>query len=147
MCVGREWRAQDKTAQRPSHPIAGLDDVTHIGRVPDSLDGLLVELADVGVEGVTDVELLLNAGGVAAVQAALVDIVDPGNVRLKVAGLYALLQGHDELARDDLPLDKALSGRGSSEGTREQGSEEESEVAKVGHCEQLLTVRLVRGLC
>lgn len=119
------------------HPIAGLDDVTYLRGVPDGLDGLLVELADVGVEGVTNVELLLNTGGVAAVQAALVNIVDPGNVRLEVAGLDVFLQGHNELARDHLALDKALSGRGSSEGTREQSSEEESEVAEVGHCGQL----------
>jgi hypothetical protein len=131
----------------PSQPIAGLDDVTYLRGVLDGLDGLLVELADVGVEGVADVELLLNTGGVTAAQAALVNIVDPGNVRLEVAGLDVLLQGHDELAGDHLALDEALSGCGSSESTREQSSEEESEVAKVGHCGQLWTVRLVRGLC
>lgn len=120
----------------------------YIRAVLDLSNGVLVELADVGVEGV-DVELLLDSRSVAAVQATLVDIVDPGDVRLEVGGLNALLEGDDVLVGDDLALGKSSGGGGES--TREQSSEEESKTAEVGHCKklakklELFLRRLLRG--
>ena len=115
---------------------------TYIRAAPDLLNSLIVELADVGIEGV-DVELLLDTAGVAAVETALVDVADPGNMGVKV--LDRLLEGDDVLVGDDLALLGWLRG-GSGQGDGEQSSQEEGEAAKVGHCETRLSdSNAVRG--
>lgn len=88
-------------------------------------------------------ELLLNARGVAAAQAALVDISDPGDVRLEVGNI--LLEGHDVLVGDDLGLDTLVSRRGSGEGSGNR-SQEEGKAAKIDHGEGKSEKAGLRGL-
>lgn len=98
--------------------------MTYLGMGADLGKGLLVHMDGIGVE-VIDVVGLLDANGIAAVQAARVDIAGPAHVALEVGSANAALESDDVLVGDVLGLAGLLAG-GRSEGGREQGSEEES---------------------
>jgi hypothetical protein len=109
-----------------------IQNATHFRAGLDLSNGSLVELARVCLP-VLNAELLLNTGGVALGKAALVDIGGPVQVSFGSSSIDARLESDDELPGDDVVL--LGDGSGSRKDTREQGSEEYSEVANVNDLE------------
>ncbi len=102
--------------------------MTYLGVGLDLRKGGHVHLDSIGVE-IRDAIGLVNAS--MAAQASSVDIAGPVNVALEVGGADTVLQGDDVLVGDVFRLAGLL--RWSSEGSREQSSEEESQTAKAMH--------------
>lgn len=106
--------------------------ITHISTGLDFSNGSLIELSSVSLP-VLDVVLFLDTGSVTLGEAALVDVVDPGQVRLGGSSVDTRLEGNDVLSGDNIVT---LGDRsGSREDSWEQSSEEDGEVANVDHLE------------
>ena len=109
-----------------------IQNATHFRAGLDLSNGSLVELARVRLP-VLNAELLLNTGGVALGEAALVDISGPVQVGFGGSSVDTRLESDDKLPGDDVIL--LGDGSRSRKDTGEQGSEEYSEVANVDHVE------------
>lgn len=101
----------------------------------DSLNGGIVELARVSLEGVEGVGAL-GAGELALVEAAGVNIVDPAQVRGEALGADGALEGDDVAVLSaglDHGLGSSLLESGSSEAAG--SSCEQRELLETDHCD------------
>nr|GFD57946.1 hypothetical protein [Tanacetum cinerariifolium] len=73
----------------------------HISAGLDLSNSGLVKLSSVSLP-VLDAEFLLDTGGVTLGEAALVHVVDPGQMRLDGGGVDTRLEGDDVLSGDDV---------------------------------------------
>ena len=102
---------------------------TYVGVVADLLERRVIELAGVPAEAVK-VVLVLDAGEVGAVGAALVHAVDPREVGLGALRGDVVLENDDVLAGDVGGV-VAADGAGRSEG--HEGREQEGQVLEGDH--------------